>query len=271
MVLKETYLRNRSKDSEYTKKYISEREEYDIFGRTSLHLYYDQEGEMLSKIIRFYPAPRIEKGVFQQRGAAIDSVLYLHDSLGQRLAEYWVWGDNGTSDTVLYKYNAQHQLNAVYFNYLGKFRRDSLVYKGGLLERVWTFDATNKLQRELEFFYLDTLLLKITHRNARRLITEEEFFFYNNAGKIDRILSKLYGEGKSEEEAGNAGRITEYRYRRTGSMKEETTRLRDKNKRTTATTRTRFDKYGAPIYQYSQSRTGGIKEQIWYDYTRRRD
>jgi len=271
LVLKETYQCNRSKDSEYTKKYLSEREEYDVVGRTSLHLYYDPEGEMLSKIIRFYPAPRTEKGVFQQKDAPIDSVLYLYDSLGQRRAEYWRWGDGGTSDTVLYRYNDQYQLNAVYFNYLGKFRRDSLVYKSGLLERVWTFDAANKLQRELEFFYLDTLLLKITHRNARRLITEEEFFFYNSAGKPERVMSKLYAEGKNGDDDNSTGRITEYKYRRrSGIIKTETMRLRDKNRRTTATTRIRYDRYGAPIHQHQHSRASGIDEQVWYDYTRRR-
>jgi hypothetical protein len=269
LVLKETYTLNKSSDSEYKKKYLSQREEYDNVGRSSLQLYYDEAGEMLSKIIRFYPLPNTEKAVFQQRGAAIDSVVYIYNVRRQRLTEYWTWGDNATTDTVRYHYDKNFNLQGVSINYLGKSKRDSLLYRGGLLEKVWTFDAAEKLQKEMEFFYLDSALLKITHRNAKRIILEEEFFFYNGAGKIEKTITKLYPESE-EKNRTPPTRLQTHKYRRKGSRRQTLIRNYDSNKKLTGTTEMTYDKQDNIVYLFLHSKTAGVYEKTWFVYTKRR-
>jgi hypothetical protein len=269
LVLKETYTLNKSSDSAYKKKYLSQREEYDIVGRSSLQLYYDESGEMLSKIIRFYPSANTEKAVFQQRGAAVDSVVYIYNVRRQRLAEYWTWGDNATSDTVRYHYDPNYNLLGVSINYLGKSKRDSLLYRGGLLEKVWTFDAAEKLQKEMEFFYLDSALLKITHRNAKRIILEEEFFFYNGAGKIEKTITKLYPEGE-EKSRTPPTRLQTHKYRGNGSRRRTLIRNYDSNKKLTGTTQMTYDKQENIVYLFLHSKGAGVYEKTWLVYTKRR-
>ena len=268
IVLKETYTLNKSGDSAYKKKYLSQREEYDRKGRSELHLYYDFEGEMASKIIRFYPAERVEKGVFQQKGAAVDSVLYLYNAQGYRLAEYWTWGDNKTVDSVKYNYSPTGNLRAIAFNYLGKTKRDSLIYRNELLEKVWTFDAAERLQREMEFFYLDNALLKITHRNAKRIILEEEFFFYNGRGQVAKTLTKIYPE--TDSLSSPPTRQQTHSYRRHGSRKKTAIRNLDGQKKLVGTIDITYDKQGNIVYQYLRSKAAEVYEKTWFVYTRRK-
>lgn len=268
IVLKETYTLNKSSDAQYKKKYLSQREEYDHKGRSELHLYYDFEGEMASKIIRFYPAERVEKGVFQQKGAAVDSVLYFYNPQGYRLAEYWTWGDNKTIDSVKYNYSPTGNLRAIAFNYLGKTKRDSLIYRGELLEKVWTFDAAERLQREMEFFYLDNALLKITHRNAKRIILEEEFFFYNGRGQVAKTLTKIYPE--TDTLSSPPMRQQTHAYRRNGSRKKTAIRNFDGQKKLTGTINITYDKHGTIVYQFIQSKAAEVYEKTWFVYTRRK-
>ena len=268
LVLKEVYTRDKSKDALYKKRFMASREEYDDCGRPALHLFYDTEAEMQAKVIYFYPQKYTEKGVFQQKNGAIDSVIYTYNSLGQRVSEFWTWGDNNSRDTILYYYNPLYQLQSLHLNYLGKYKRDTLIYKNHLLDKIVTFNAKDEIQQELEFFYLDSLLLKATHRNNKRLITEEEFFYYNEKGEIARSISKLYPEPNSSSE------ISPYRRRQnvfypSGQLKKSVSRSFNRKKQKIGYTKTRYNPNGRLIYEREFNRSAGLDKTTWIEYNAR--
>lgn len=267
-VLKETYTQNKSVESLYKKKYLHLREEYDTLGRSFLQIYYDEKGDMASKIIRFYPKPKVEKTVFHQNGGAIDSVVYWYNDANQRTCEYWTWGANKSIDTVLYKYNTEQQLVAIYFNYLGKAKRDSFLYKNNFLEKVWTFNEREELQRETEFFYFEEKLLKLTHRNAKRLILQEEFFLYNTLGKLQRIIVKFYEE-QAQGLSMNTTHIEDYSYYKEGQLKEIRRVFYNKDKKKIGKKIIAYNTENLPIYQFVQNKTAGIYEKTWWHFTRK--
>lgn len=265
LILKETYTRDKSGDAAYRKRFLSSREEYDDAGRPSLHLFYDHEGEMQSKIITYYPHPHGEKGVFQQRNGFIDSVLYLYNDQRQRVLETWAWGEDCSHDTVRYRYNAKQQLISIGINYLGKFKRDTLLYKNNLLDRAVTYNENEELQGEVEFFYLETTLLKVTRRNAKRLIVEEEFFYYNINGDIAKTIIKLYPQGG--EDIYPPYIMRKNSYYRNGTLKQCEQTSYNKERQKTGSTLTRYNRAGRLVYQYERSKPAQIDKKMWFDYT----
>lgn len=268
LVLKEVYTLDRSKDALYKKRFMASREEYDEIGRPALHLFYDTEAEMEAKVIHFYPQKGTEKGVFQQKNGAIDSVIYLYNHLNQRLSEFWTWGDNDSRDTIFYRYDQLQRLEALHLNYLGKYKRDTLIYKNQLLDKIVTFNAKDEIQQEVEFFYLDSVLLKATHRNNKRLITEEEFFYYDNLGRIARTISKLYPEQ-------NYSDVSPYRRRentfyKSGSLKKSVSTSFNNKKKKIGYTETRYNPQGRLIYEREVNRSAGIDKTTWMEYNARK-
>lgn len=267
-VLKETYTQNKSAESTYKKKYLHLREEYDSLGRSFLQIYYDEKGDMASKIIRFYPQTGIEKAVFHQNGGAIDSVIYKYNIANQRMGEFWTWGANETVDTVLYNYNQQAQLVGIYFNYLGKVKRDSFIYQADLLEKVWTFNEKEELQRETEFFYFEEKLLKLTHRNAKRLILQEEFFFYNANNRLEKVIVKFYNE-QPQGGMTTTTHIETYTYYKNGPLKAIKRSFLDSNKRKIGKKETLYNEENLPVYEFVENKSAGIYEKTWWSFTRK--
>lgn len=218
LLLKETYSIDKSKESVYRKKFLLSREEYDVEGRPSLNIYYDHKGQMTSRIIHFYPQRGQEKCIFKQQGEFLDSVLYTYNNDGYRLKEIWYWGENKTSDTLIYYYNTNTQLAKIQKKYDWDTKRDTFLYKNGLLDKFITYSQRGGMQKEVQFLYLpDSSILKTNTLNSAKMIIEEEFFFYNRKNKIDRSIVKLYPEGN--EIIDPPQRIAHWKYHSNGNLR----------------------------------------------------
>jgi hypothetical protein len=271
LLLIETFTTDKSDNSEYKKKYLSSREEYNEDGLRSLNLFFNPDASLHSKIVAFYPDSITEKNIFQQSGGFIDSAVFKFSNDGRRLYEVWYWGENQSRDTLLFSYNAKKQLTKVYRKYDWETKWDTLFYgMEGLLSKAVYYSEDNGLQKQVDFLFMpDSTLLKTSTRNPDRLIIEEEFFIYNNLGQIHHSLTKLYPEGKALEDPPQMK--SRYRYYKNGQLKSITQVLSTPKKRRKSVTKIKYNKKGQLTLRHEKNKSAGINKKIQKIYTLRRD
>lgn len=269
LVLKETYTVDKSKDSEHKKKFLSAREEYDEEGRTALTLCFNPEGDMTSKIITYYPTAAIEKNIFQQRGSFLDSVVYRFNSVGLRMMEIWHWGETQSKDTVFYTYNPKKQLTGVLMRYGWDTKRDTLIYRNGRLQKALTYSAEMGLQKEVDFVYgYDSSLIKANLLNSQRLVVEEEFFFYNNKGLVNKSIAKYYPDGTEATETPTM--IAKYKYYSNNKFKEIIKTHFNADGKKTSVTKLNYTPEGHLLKEQNRNDKEGIDKTTVIDYTIRK-
>lgn len=271
LLLIETYTQDKSKNSEYKKKYLSSREEYNEKGLRSLNLFFNPDASLHSKIVAFYPDSVTEKNIFQQSGGFIDSAIFKFSVDGRRLSEVWYWGENQSRDTLLFSYNQKLQLSKVHRKYDWETKWDTLFYSiEGFLDKAVFYSKDNGLQKQLDFLFMpDSTLLKTSTRNSDRLIIEEEFFIYNNVGQIHHSLTKLYPEGKALEDPPRMK--SQYRYYKNGQIKSITQVLSTKKKKRKSVTKIKYNKQGQLILRHEKNKSAGINKCIEKVYTIRKE
>lgn len=271
LLLIESYTRDKSKNSEYKKKYLSSREEYNQEGLRSLNLFFKPDASLHSKIVAFYPDSVTEKNIFQQSGGFIDSAVFKFSKDGRRLSEVWYWGENQSRDTLLFSYNQKLQLTKVHRKYDWEEKWDTLFYSTeSLLNKAVFYSKDNGLQKQVDFlFMLDSSLLKTSTRNSDRLIIEEEFFIYNNIGQIHHSLTKLYPEGKALEDPPQMK--SRYRYYKNGQLKSITQVLSRRKKKRQSVTKIKYNKKGQITLRHEKNKSAGINKLIQKVYTIRKE
>ncbi|MCP4438469.1 MAG: hypothetical protein GY810_05950 [Aureispira sp.] len=269
LVLKETYTINKSKNSEHKKKFLSAREEYDEEGRTALTLCFDPEGDMTSKIITYYPTASSEKNIFQQRGSFLDSVVYRFNAEGLRMMEVWHWGESRSEDTISYSYNRKKQLTGVTMRYGWDTKRDTLIYKDGLLQKALTYSSDLGLQKEVDFVYgYDSTLIKANLLNSQRLVVEEEFFYYNNKGQVHKSIAKYYPDG--EELLAPPNMVAKYKYYPNNKFKEITKTVFNEKGKKTSVTKLTYTPEGHLMKEQNKNDKEGINKTTVVNYTIRK-
>lgn len=267
LVLKETYVQDKSKQSPYKKRFLHSREEFDVYGRTSLNLFYDPYGKMEAKVIMFYPQYLVEKGIFKQKQGYIDSAVYLYHKDGQRDREIWYWGENSTQDTFSYSYNTKKQLTGVRKNYDWDTKRDTFIYNNNQrLSKAITYSEVHGMQKEVQFVYgFDSILLKINTLNRHKLVIEEEFFFYNKKGQVSKTISKYYPEGN--EIIDPPRMITKKTYYGNGTLKQILKKYYNRQEKQVSISDILYTPLGYMKKRFDKNKRDGIWKKTVVQYT----
>jgi len=267
--LKETYVINTSKDSKFKEKYLFSREEYNEQGRRSLNLFFKPDASLESKIVAFYPDSTKEINIFQQKGEVVDSAVFLFHPDGRRKMEVWYWGDNCSTDSLLFSYNARKQLSKVFRRYDWDEKWDTLFYKAdGSLDKAIFYSKADGLQKQVDFLFSpDSFLLKTASRNRDRLIVEEEYFFYDKKGRLDYTTTRYFPDGEEKPET---PRLTSrYSYWRNGELKRVKKVLSSKKKKRISVSILKYNRSGRLIYQRDRNKSEGIDSKIIIEYRAR--
>ena len=267
--LKETYVINKSKGAKFKERYLFSREEYNEQGKRSLNLFFKPDASLESKIVAFYPDSTKEINIFQQKGEVVDSAVFLFHPDGRRKMEVWYWGDNCSTDSLLFSYNARKQLSKVFRRYDWDEKWDTLFYKvDGSLDKAIFYSKADGLQKQVDFLFSpDSFLLKTASRNRDRLIIEEEYFFYDKKGRLDYTTTRYFPDG--EEKAETPRLTSRYSYWRNGELKRLKKVLSSKNKKRISVSVLKYNRSGRLIYQRDRNKSAGIDSKIIIEYRAR--